>query len=185
MVLQLRGGFWINDDDAQWVAKDAAGDGRGEMSLEWFWYGHGSKPWYPFVNIKIDGIYGCEYPPKYGTILAKSYPYSKADHIPCENSSGNLGKNDWPLMVKIKFCDPCQARLFSCHVLSCPRARVQPAVRTCESMVSQIIFLDRICRRVFFINRSGRSGHWGEGLKANRELGQVWKITLPLEPKWQ
>ena len=26
--------------------------------------------------------------------LAKSYPYSKADHIPCENSSGNLGKND-------------------------------------------------------------------------------------------
>ena len=118
-------------------------------------------------------------------ILAKSYPYSKADHIPCENSSGNLGKNDWPLMVKIKFCDPCQARLFSCHVLSCPRARVQPAVRTCESMVSQIIFLDRICRRVFFINRSGRSGHWGEGLKANRELGQVWKITLPLEPKWQ
>ena len=85
-------------------------------------------------------------------------------------------------MVKIKFCDPCQARLFSCHVLSCPRARVQPPVRACESMVSQIIFLDRICRRVFFINRSGRSGHWGEGLKANRELGQVWKITLPLEP---
>ena len=123
--------------------------------------------------------------PCYIDILAKSYPYSKADHIPCENSSGNLGKNDWPLMVKIKFCDPCQARLFSCHVLSCPRARVQPAVRTCESMVSQIIFLDRICRRVFFINRSGRSGHWGEGLKANRELGQVWKITLPLEPKWQ
>lgn len=116
-------------------------------------------------------------------VLAKSYPYSKADHIPCENSSGNLGKNDWPLMVKIKFCDPCQARLFSCHVLSCPRARVQPQVRSCESMVSQIIFLDRICRRVFFINRSGRSGHWGEGLKANRELGQVWKITLPLEPK--
>ena len=117
------------------------------------------------------------------TFLAKSYPYSKADHIPCENSSGNLGKNDWPLMVKIKFCDPCQARLFSCHVLSCPRARVQPQVRSCESMASQIIFLDRICRRVFFINRSGRSGHWGEGLKANRELGQVWKITLPLEPK--
>ena len=116
-------------------------------------------------------------------ILAKSFPYSKADHIPCENSSGNLGKNDWPLMVKIKFCDPCQARLFSCHVLSRPRARVQPPVRTCESMVSQIIFLDRICRRVFFITRSGRSGHWGEGLKANRELGQVWKITLPLEPK--
>ena len=22
-------------------------------------YGHGSKPWYPNVNIKIDGIYGC------------------------------------------------------------------------------------------------------------------------------
>ena len=78
-------------------------------------------------------------------------------------------------MVKIKFCDPCQARLFSCHVLSCPRARVQPQVRSCESMVSQMMFLDRICRRVFFINRSGRSGHWGEGLKANRELGQVWK----------
>ena len=63
-------------------------------------------------------------------------------------------------MVKIKFCDPCQARLFSCHVLSCPRARVQPPVRSCESMVSQIIFLDRICHRVVLINRSGRSGDW-------------------------
>ena len=25
----------------------------------WFTSGHGSKPWYPNVNIKIDGIYGC------------------------------------------------------------------------------------------------------------------------------
>ena len=56
------------------------------------------------------------------SILAKSYPYSKAVHIPCPNSSGNLENNERPLMMRIRLCDPCQA--LPCHVLSCPVAHV-------------------------------------------------------------
>ena len=54
--------------------------------------------------------------------LAKPYPYSKAVHIPCQNSSGNLENNERPLMMRIRLCDPCQA--LPCHVLSCPVAHV-------------------------------------------------------------
>ena len=35
----------------------------------------------------------------YIIILTKSYPYSKAVHIPCQNSSGNLENNERPLMM--------------------------------------------------------------------------------------
>ena len=55
-------------------------------------------------------------------ILAKSYPYSKAVHIPCQNGSGNLENNERPLMMRIRLCDPCQG--LPCHVLSCPIAHV-------------------------------------------------------------
>ena len=58
------------------------------------------------------------------TALAKSYPYSKAVHIPCQDSSGSLENNERPLMVRMRLCDPCQAHLFPCHVLSCPIAHV-------------------------------------------------------------
>jgi len=58
------------------------------------------------------------------TILAKSDPYSKALHIPYQNSSGSLENNERPLMVRMKLCNPCQAHLFPCHVLSCPIAHV-------------------------------------------------------------
>jgi len=54
--------------------------------------------------------------------LAKPYPYSKAVHIPCQNSSGNLENNERPLMMRIRLCDPCHA--LPCHVLSCPIAHV-------------------------------------------------------------
>ena len=57
-------------------------------------------------------------------ILAKSYPYSKAVHIPRQNSSGSLENNEQPLMVRMRLCDPCQAHLFPWHVLSCPIAHV-------------------------------------------------------------
>ena len=52
------------------------------------------------------------------TVLAKSYPYSKAVHIPCQNSSRSLEKNERPLMVRMRLCDPGQAHLFPCHVQS-------------------------------------------------------------------
>ena len=36
----------------------------------------------------------------FSKILAKSYPYSKAVHMPCPNSSGNLENNERPLMIE-------------------------------------------------------------------------------------
>ena len=50
-------------------------------------YGYGSKPWYPNVNIKIDGIYGCESPPKYGTIGFDPWPYRYIIWINMNNDS--------------------------------------------------------------------------------------------------
>ena len=56
-----------------------------EFSLEQWWscpsfcvsspFGHGSKPWYPNVNVKIDGIYGWITTQSYGTIGFDPWPF--------------------------------------------------------------------------------------------------------------
>ena len=51
-------------------------------------------------------------------VLAESYPYSMADHIPCQNSSEKLENPEWPLMVRMMLCNTFQARLFSGHVVT-------------------------------------------------------------------
>lgn len=77
--------------------------------------------------------------------LAESYPYSMADHIPCENSSGKLENPERPLMVRMMLCNTFQARLFSGHVVT----HVQTPARSSELTSSQKKCLNNWCQDFF------------------------------------
>lgn len=54
--------------------------------------------------------------PEIGDTLAISCPYSRAEHIPCQNSWEISGNCEDPFQVKFVFHTVCQVFLFFWHV---------------------------------------------------------------------
>ena len=69
-----------------------------------------------FDGLVLNLVSGLEHVLFFHIFLAISCPYSRAEHIPCQNSWENSGNCEDPFQVKFVFHTVCQVLLFFWHV---------------------------------------------------------------------